>query len=370
MSSSEMDREEIYSNDKDPLEALAELRREGVTDQVDDLPEEEEVVTPEEEPDEVPEEEDGGEIVGEKGTESEIASDEPYDEAETSDKKVEEKSESAEPKKLSFKANGQDYEFTPEEIMNQFGTVFGKAMNYTQKMQAIAPYRKMISAIEEEKIDESQLNLAIDALKGNKQAIKQLMEKHDLTPFDLDDEDNGSQPYQPNVYGKDVQQLEIEEVVRTISSDPEYRTTVSVVDDKWDRNSRAELAKNPKLILGLHNDIKTGIYEQVAPLAAKMKALDDNPRSDIEYYMLAGEQLTRSNQLSLNRKTKGLDAVSENNQKAQAAMQNSERATSEAEKRRAASSTRSRSDRKAVIDYLEDDDEAFDEWYKGVMSKN
>ena len=46
------------------------------------------------------------------------------------------------------------------------------------------------------------------------------------------------------------------------------------------------------------------------------------------------------------------------------------KASSEAERKRAAASTGSRADRKGVIDYLDDDnDEAYDAWYKKTMSQ-
>jgi len=46
-------------------------------------------------------------------------------------------------------------------------------------------------------------------------------------------------------------------------------------------------------------------------------------------------------------------------------------ASSEAQRKRAAASTRTRADSKGVTDYLEDDnDEQFDDWYKKLMSKN
>ena len=69
---------------------------------------------------------------------------------------------------LAFKANGREYKFTPEEIMAQFPKVFGQAMDYTRKTQAMKPWRKTIDAIEQAKLGHDDINLMIDVMKGNK----------------------------------------------------------------------------------------------------------------------------------------------------------------------------------------------------------
>jgi hypothetical protein len=45
-----------------------------------------------------------------------------------------------------------------------------------------------------------------------------------------------------------------------------------------------------------------------------------------------------------------------------------DKASSEANRKRSATSTGARADRKGVIDYLDDDDEAYEEWYKKLQS--
>ncbi len=265
--------------------------------------------------------------------------------------------------KLKFKANGQEFEFTPDEIVDQFGTVFGQAMDYTKKMQQIAPYRKMISAIEAEGITQEQLNLAIDALKGDKGALQQIIKEHEIETFDLEPED-GQATYQPKQYGKDEHTLAIEEVTSKIAGDSEFKITVDVIDNQWDQKSREAFANNPKLISGLHHDIKSGLFDEVSPRAMKMKVLDGNSKSDIEYYILAGEQLR------LEKQETSQQTVDQVNQQTQDAVDNADQASSEAQRKRAASSTRTRADRKGVIDYMDDDDEAFDAWYANLQASN
>jgi len=400
MPAPELTEEEVFDNDIDPIEAIREIRREeGVAE--DDLPERLEGSDHGDSDDEDPGKKDGADELaefdkdkdddktaddetgsddtdGETGdtdaddnadAESDTGSDKEGD-GETSDEAGETaaKGDEAPVETVKFRANGQDFEFTQEEILAQFETVFGQAANYTQKMQKIAPYRKMISALEQEGVTHDALNLALDALKGDKGAIKKILENNKLDSYDLTADDDDKAPvYSPTNYGKDETSLEIDEVISTIQNDEEFKITTNVIDDQWDPESRQVIAKNPKYILGLHNDIKAGIYDKVSPAAMKMKVLDGNSKSDIEYYMIAGEQLRVAMEAEA-KTNNGQSKVDELNKDAQNAGSEFEEASSQANRKRSASSTGTRADRKGVIDYLDDDDEAFDEWYKNLQS--
>ena len=371
MAKAELTQEDVFNNDVDPLDGIRALRKDqGVPDEeLIPAPDSDTVpVSAAEEPEDTSldefeaantgkntgeEEEGDGEVEDAAGSDvsgTDVSDADPDDDG--SDEEPVSKS------KRIYKANGQEFEFTEDEILDQFETVFGKAMDYTQKMQKIAPYRKMISALEKEGLSETQLNLAIDALKGDKGALTKMLAMNDVDPFDLGDEEEAN--YTPREYGDSPDVEELREVVSGISKDVEYKITVDVVDNQWDSSSRDVLRKNPGMISGLHNDIKNGIYDKVAPVAMKMKVLDGNTKSDIEYYMLAGQQLQIGNQAK--------NEVDNLNGKTQAAVGNAAKASSEANRKRSASSTGSRADRKGVVDYLDDDDDSFDEWYKKTMS--
>lgn len=353
--------DDVFSNDVDPLEGIRQLRKEEETavdsSDTDDVVED--TTNEEEQPDTDPVDFEDGESEQEE-SEQEESSD---NDAEPDDTSEEQQTTFDPNLKRTFKANGQEFEFTQQEILDQFGTVFGKSVDYTNKTKKIAPFRRRIEAMEEEKITDEQFNLALDALKGNKQAIKQLMDNHNIESYDLvDDDESTSSPYSPTQYGSDEVTLNLKEVVSSISSDPEYSVTSDVVQNQWDIDSQNILANNPDYLQGLHNDIKTGLYGKVAPEATKLKILDGNTKSDIEYYILAGQKINSTKQANT------ANGVDELNKKTQEVVEKSDRASSEAKKKRAAASTGSRSDR-TVIDYLDDDnDEAYEEWYKKTIA--
>lgn len=248
-----------------------------------------------------------------------------------------------------IKANGMDFEFTIEELEK----LAPKALDYTKKMQEIAPWRKTISALKESGLGESDVNMMIDVLKGDKHAIEEVLRRTKVDPLALDSESKNA--YVPNDYGKDDSALAIEEVVSRISSDVEYATTVKVVDDVWDSKSRAAMKENPSLIQGLHEEIKMGRYSVVAPIAEKMKLMDDGKLSDLEYYQIAVNDYIEKTQSVPQKEVPYVDPK-------QAEIK------SKAAVRKAASPTKSTSGKRDVIDYLDDNDEDYDEWYKKTVN--
>jgi hypothetical protein len=388
--------EDVMNNDIDPMEGIRSIRREeGVSE--DDLPpaesevmadvtddedttDDEEVLPGKEEADESEKEEVSADdqAAADAATVADAAvaaADKAADKAagkevdEDDDKELpdagDDKDEEPASESTTFKANGQEFTFTNQEMIDQFSTVFGQSMNYTQKMQKIAPYRKMISALEQEGVTHDTLNVALDALKGDKGALKKMMEMAKVDAYDLTSDDDDAKPYVATNYGKDEKTLDIEEITSKISGDEEFKITTNVIDEQWDDASRRTISENPQIITGLHNDIVSGMYDTVAPIAMKMKVLDGHSKSDLEYYMLAGEQVGIKMAADEKAKT-GQKSVDDLNKGAQDADSKFDKASSEAERKRAASSTGKRADRKGVVDYLDDDDEAYDAWYAKI----
>ena len=278
------------------------------------------------------------------------------------------------------KANGVAYEFTNKEKLEQFDQVFAQAANYTQKMQTIADWRKPILALKENGFTQGDVNTMIDVLKGDKDAIMSIIQKNNIDLMDMDAEQEVQ--YAPKEYGKSDQELAIDDVITTIEKDKEFEITSHVVDTQWDSKSRQTMAENPQMIAGLHNDIKSGVYDKVGPLAMKMKVLDGSTKSDLEYYVEAGAQYYAQ----LEEEQKSTAAREE--AKAQTQAKEAERQKVEAEKvavvkkrkalntatqeavnkRKAAAPTKKVAGKKDVIDYLDDSDQAFDDWYKRVQA--
>lgn len=274
--------------------------------------------------------------------------------------------------KLKFKANGKEYELTEAEMREMFPKVFGQAMDYTRKTQAMKPWRKTIDAIEQAKLSHDQINLMIDVFKGDKNAIAEVIKRTGVDALDLDTENSR---YEPKDYGRDDATLAIKDVVDEISADKEYETTHKILSKEWDERSFKEFTKDPDMIRLLHMDVKSGTYDKVQPIAEKLKVFDGGRQTDLDYYKLAANEyfkeqleiqrrLQASEQQRLAREAKlskqtELDRV-------KVAQQSRERVVEKVEQRKAAAPVKSNAGTKKSIDFLEDSDEAFEEWYRKV----
>lgn len=281
-----------------------------------------------------------------------------------------------EQQELVFKANGREFKFTQDEMLEQFPKIFGQAMDYTKKTQAMKPWRKTIDAIEQAKLGHEDINLMIDVMKGNKEAIAEVMKRTGVDSLEIDTENS---KYTPNDYGRDDKALAIKDIVEEISVDKEYETTHRVLSKEWDDKSFREMTEDPDLIRLLHVDVKTGMFDKVQPIADKIKVLDRGSKTDLEYYRLASIELAQQQQ-EANRAAYEAERQKQEREARLAKQVEIDRVkkTQERQKevavkaveRKAATPTTRKVPTSKVVDYLDNSDEAFEEWYKtNVLDK-
>jgi hypothetical protein len=293
---------------------------------------------------------------------------------ESSEDADEEEGEEQPARSYSFRANGKDYDFTSEEIAEQFPKIFGQAMDYTKKMQTIKPWRKTIDAIEGAKLSHDDVGLMIDVLKGDKDAITEVLKRTGTDTLELDTEADSN--YIAKDYGRDESALAITDIVDSISQDPEYATTHSILSKEWDQKSWDTITENPEMIRLLHTDVKSGMYKTLQPIAEKLKVYDGGRKPDLDYYKEAAQQHFSNNakqdaynQRQATREQEQEDTQAEQTRVANAKAQSSKRtATKQASaKRKAAAPTKSVGAKSDVTDYLDDSDEGFDDWYSKLQ---
>ena len=297
--------------------------------------------------------------------------DDQTDKPEESDTKPEEQAQLR-----KIKADGVEYEFSQDEM----DALAQKGINYTKKLQAISPWRKTISALESENMTHEDVNLMVDALKGDKEAIASMLKRTGVEAIDLDTDSETD--FKPKDYGKSTEELDIEEITNSISQDKEYAITHNVISKQWDDASRDAMFENPTMIAQLHTDVQSGMYDKVAPIAMKMKIFGNGTKSDIDYYKEAGAQVI--GQMRQEQADKAKASQIESDTKAQAKIDSDAKATkiakakadekkrvntkNSAAGRKSAATTKSSAGTKGVIDYLDMDNLSDDE-FSAMMDK-
>ena len=274
---------------------------------------------------------------------------------------------------LKVKANGQEYEFTLDEMKSQFGSIFAKAQDYTKKTQALKEYRRTIDIVQNAGISDNDLNLFADVLKGDKEAIATILKRTGVDALDLDVENVN---YAPKNYGRNDTELAIKDIVDDISADKEYVITHNILEKQWDSKSREKFIEDPNMIRGLHIDVKSGLYDKLNPIMQKLKIYDGNSKSDLDYYFMAHDQYRSSQLLAASNAEKAELARVENQAKTVQANKVDEvkakiaqqTATKDASVKRKAAAPTKKTAGTSKINYLNDDpsDEEVEEWFKNI----
>lgn len=187
-----------------------------------------------------------------------------------------------------LKANGKDIELrSPDELVK----LAQQGANYTQKMQALAPHRKILLMLQNNGLlDEAKLNTLIDLDKKNPEAIKQLMLDAGINPLDLDPELKPQ--YQPGNHTVSDQEANFNAVLDNHKHNEEGRATLAICNT-WDQASKDLLWTNPEIIDTMHEQRTSGVYDLIANEVERQKMLGTIPGHTpfLEAYKLVGDQM-------------------------------------------------------------------------------
>ena len=224
---------------------------------------------------------------------------EPGEDHETSDDNSEDDSEDdseADEEPVAFqplRADGKEY---PIESMQELYTLASKGINADRKWTESAEGRKYSSTMKKHGLTMDDISLLVDIKQGDPGAIANLLKQHDIDPLDIDvDALDGA--YQKKDHSTGDFELALDEVVERVKVKPRYQESVNLIMDTWDEASKDKFYEKPEILELLNNDMQVdangfSMYDKVAPVAEKMKALETGPRkSDLDYYMLAGQKV-------------------------------------------------------------------------------
>jgi len=242
--------------------------------------------------------------------------------------------------------------------MDELEEGFKKGMNYTQKMQEIAPHRKAMGIMKDNQLTEADLNLLIEAKGGNKEALAKLLMDSKTDPFELNLE--AKEDYTPKDYGKEVVDVEIQTVKDEILADTEYSQVVEEAIQKMPEDMYNMVSANAQGWSSLYKDVKEGVYQKVMPEVMKQQALYGNTEPTIATYLkianLLGEKDTPKS-TEVKAPEKKVDKAELNN------------------KRKKAASSTNVDKNKSSKSYIEEDleklsDEDFDKEFEKMMGRS
>lgn len=157
-----------------------------------------------------------------------------------------------------LKANGKTIELkSPEEAIQ----LMQMGANYTKKMQAITPYRKVLTMLENHNLlDENRLSFLIDLDKKDPEAIKKLIKEAGIDPLDIDQKKEPA--YLEGNHRVSDEEVQFKTAVEELRSNPQGIATLQEIN-AWDQASKEVLWKNPELMEVIHVQRENGIYAQI-----------------------------------------------------------------------------------------------------------
>lgn len=197
-----------------------------------------------------------------------------------------------------FKANGKMITLrSPEEAIQ----LMQQGANFTKKMQAIAPHRKLLIMLENNGLlDESKINYLIDLDKKNPEAIKKLVKDAGIDPIDIDTQ--AENKYQPSNYRVSDDEANFINILDDLKQNQEGLETLRVIN-AWDATSKEAIFKDPSIMQTIHTQRENGVFQKISEEIERQKILG-NINVNVPFlvaYKQVGDLLVKQNQGKLQR---------------------------------------------------------------------
>ena len=188
-----------------------------------------------------------------------------------------------------FKANGKMITpRSPEEAIS----LMQMGANYTRKMQALQPYRKVLLMLENNGLmDEDKLSYLIDLDKKNPEAIRKLLKDSGTDPLDIDME--GEINYQKGNHRVSDTEAAFATELDDLKSTPEGQATLGIIAQTWDAQSKEALFENRGLLHTIQQQRENGIYDRIVSEMNRLQMLGQIPAGTpfLAAYNQVGNQL-------------------------------------------------------------------------------
>jgi hypothetical protein len=196
-----------------------------------------------------------------------------------------------------FKANGKEMRVDSIEDVRQ---LMQMGANYNKKMAALKPNLKLVKLLENNNLlSEERLSYLIDLDKKNPDAIKKLIKESGLDPLDVDISQEVS--YKPNTYNVNDKEMELDAVLSEIRETDTFNTTIDIIGNKWDDNSKRVLLDNPNVIKIINSHVESGVYATITDEVDRLRTLGRlEGMSDIDAYKAVGDALYAPRQAANN----------------------------------------------------------------------
>lgn len=257
-----------------------------------------------------------------------------------------------------FRANNSEMQVDNVEDMRR---LMSMGANYHKKMVDMKQDRKHIETLRDnDLLDSDKLSLLIDASKGDKDAITQLIKQGKIDPLQIDVDSDSK--YVPRTYEISDETLDVRDVISGLRDTATYEQTMGIVTQKWDKSSQDAIMKQPDVLNVINDHVASGVYEIISDKVAEQKVLGKlNGLNDVAAYIQVGNELQAAGKFDVENKSTE-DVKPKATKKAKPAPKKTVK-PADAKKRKRAAAPKQRAPKAEVLDLDDLSDEEFNKQF-------
>ena len=157
-----------------------------------------------------------------------------------------------------IKANGTEITLSN---MQEVTTLIQKGVNYEAKNKELKPAKKLLKTLEANNLKEEDINLLIDLKKGNKEAIKTLIDANNIESYDLDSVDTTN--YKPNNSIVSDTLVDLDEYLDIVKKSPHANEVADLMNNWFEPSSKELIIEHPSALTDILQELESGRFLEV-----------------------------------------------------------------------------------------------------------
>lgn len=171
-----------------------------------------------------------------------------------------------------IKAAGKTFQL---QNVDEVISLMQKGADYTRKMQELSKDRKFVMMLGNAGLlDEQRLDRVIAVSKGDREALKSLLQELKVDPVDIDTTKENK--YQAGAHVVSDSTAKLQSAIDDLQASDEGRETLTVIK-AWDADSRQVFGQHPQLLETIHQQRLSGVYAKITAEMDRRKTLGQLP---------------------------------------------------------------------------------------------
>lgn len=171
-----------------------------------------------------------------------------------------------------------------------------KGADYTRKMQELGKDRRYVMMLGNAGLlDEKTLDRLIAVSKGDKEALKSLLQELKVDPVDIDTTKENK--YQAGAHVVSDSTAKLQSAIDDLQASAEGRETLTVIKE-WDAESKQVFGQHPQLLETIHQQRLSGVYARITAEMDRRRTLGQLPDQPfLASYKQIGDEFLASGKL-------------------------------------------------------------------------